>query len=234
MSVLVRFTADPDSFALAGASGLRVELERIVTFDQPQPSYAWVPAADVEAFERTAAGAPDVRSVVQVEGGDRSFYRIEWADDRPDILDAIDATEGVVVGCVLRQGQWVFRVRFPNADRVREFQKHHAASSFEVDVMKVLSIEEESEEPPMGLTSKQYLGLRAAYQLGYFERPREVTLAELAGHFDVSAQSMSGLLRRGMKNLLEAEIPLEALEENVPASTDESLTWPSETGHPTE
>lgn len=225
MSVLIRFTAAPDSFVLAGATGLRVELERIVTFGRPDPSYAWVPEADTEAFERVAGESDAIETVAREEGGGRSFYRIEWRADRPALLEVIDETNGVVLGCKLREDRWVFRVRFPDADSVRLFQQRHASASFDVDVMKVLSLEEESEEPPMGLTSKQYLALCAAYQLGYFERPREITLAELADYFDVSAQSMSGLLRRGVKNLLEEEIPLEALEESASAAADGSLSW---------
>jgi predicted DNA binding protein len=230
VSVLIRFNVAPDSFVLADAPGLRVELERIVTFDQPKPSYAWVPETDTEAFEGAADEACAIESVTQVEGGDRSFYRVDWTSDRPSLIDVLDDTDGVVLGCRLRERLWEFRVRFPDADSVRRFQKRHARASFEVEVMKVLSVEEESEEPPMGLTSKQYLALRSAYQLGYFERPRDVTLAELATHFEVSAQSMSGLLRRGMKNLLEEEIPLEAIEENIPTSADSSLSWPPESG----
>lgn len=224
MSVLIRFSAHPDSFVLGpGESPLRVELERIVSFDRPKPSFAWVPAEDAERFEDAADAEGAIERVNLVEGGDRSFYRVEWSDRRPELLDVVDETGGVILSCVRRDDRWQFRVRFPDSESVQRFQERHGAASFDVDVTKVLSVADESEEPPTGVTAKQYLALRAAYQLGYFERPREVTLTELAEHFDVSAQSMSGLLRRGLKSILEEELPLEALEDNVPVSTEESL-----------
>lgn len=225
MSVLIQFTTQPESFVLSGAAAndLRVELERIVTFDGPQSSFAWVPTADTAAFEQAASSDDAITAVSQLEDGDRSFYRIDWPDERPALVEAIAGADGIVLSCALDEGGWRFKVRFPDSSAAQAFQERQAAASFNVNVTKVLSVTDESEETPLGLTTKQYLALRAAYQLGHFERPREVTVQELANRFDVSAQSMSALLRRGMKNLLEEAIPLQALESDELSVAGESL-----------
>ncbi|WP_407661663.1 helix-turn-helix domain-containing protein [Haladaptatus caseinilyticus] len=51
-------------------------------------------------------------------------------------------------------------------------------------------------------TEKQRDALLSALQHGYFQTPRQVTLSELAEVFDIGLQSLSDLIRSGIKHYL--------------------------------
>lgn len=53
------------------------------------------------------------------------------------------------------------------------------------------------------VTSRQREVLEAAHRRGYFEVPRDVTLAELADELDVDTSTASTILRRGTSTILE-------------------------------
>lgn len=60
-----------------------------------------------------------------------------------------------------------------------------------------------------GLTQAQRETLVRAYEAGYFEEPRGVTLAELAEQQDLLPGAVSGRLRRGLGQLLAQTVVAE-------------------------
>jgi predicted DNA binding protein len=57
-----------------------------------------------------------------------------------------------------------------------------------------------------GLTNRQREALTLAVSRGYYESPRQVTTEELADELGISQPSLSGLLRRGERQLLTASL----------------------------
>jgi predicted DNA binding protein len=64
----------------------------------------------------------------------------------------------------------------------------------------------EPEPPDDGLTNRQREALRTAYEPGYFEVPRRVSLQDLATELGISASSASERLRRAQTQLLEETV----------------------------
>ncbi|ARS90253.1 helix-turn-helix domain-containing protein [Natrarchaeobaculum aegyptiacum] len=62
------------------------------------------------------------------------------------------------------------------------------------------------EPPGDGLTDRQHEALRAAYEMGYFEIPREASLEEVAAELGVAASSVSERLRRAQTQLIEETV----------------------------
>lgn len=56
------------------------------------------------------------------------------------------------------------------------------------------------------LTDRQREVLRVALRAGYFEVPRECTLADVAGALDVDKSTVSGVLRRGEAKLVKQQL----------------------------
>ncbi|MFH5797044.1 helix-turn-helix domain-containing protein [Haladaptatus sp. CMAA 1911] len=54
-----------------------------------------------------------------------------------------------------------------------------------------------------GLTGRQHDILETAYERGYFDDPRAVTLQELAASADVSSSALGRRIRRALKRLVE-------------------------------
>jgi len=57
-----------------------------------------------------------------------------------------------------------------------------------------------------GLSDSQREALRVAFDAGYFEEPRDVTLGEVATQLDISQPAASGLLRRAIRRLVVSSL----------------------------
>ena len=64
----------------------------------------------------------------------------------------------------------------------------------------------ESEPPGDGLTDQQQEALRTAYELGYFDIPRQASLETVAAELNISASSVSERLRRAQTQLIEETV----------------------------
>ena len=56
------------------------------------------------------------------------------------------------------------------------------------------------------VTDPQREALKLAYEYGYFNTPREATLAEIAEELGISQQALGSRLRRANRRLIEREI----------------------------
>lgn len=63
-----------------------------------------------------------------------------------------------------------------------------------------------SEPPGDGLSDLQREALRTAYEMGYFEIPRQTSLKTIAAELDISASSVSERLRRAHTQLIEETV----------------------------
>jgi predicted DNA binding protein len=72
------------------------------------------------------------------------------------------------------------------------------AAGVEASVLKVSQLREEEE-----LTARQEQILQIALEKGYYEFPKNITLRQLARALDISPASLSEILRRGQKRVLQ-------------------------------
>jgi len=71
-----------------------------------------------------------------------------------------------------------------------------------------------------GLTDRQRVAVRTAYELGYFEIPRSASLDDVAAELDISASSCSERLRRAQTALLETHVDLDGRRPRDPSRPD--------------
>lgn len=62
------------------------------------------------------------------------------------------------------------------------------------------------EPPGDGLTDRQHEALRAAYEMGYFEIPREASLEEVAAELGIATSSVSERLPRAQTRLIQKTV----------------------------
>ncbi len=165
----------------------------------------WVVGPALDAFEAALDDDWTIREYHQlaVESG-RALYRVRFSDDAAEfsvhhrwielggrLLDAVGTDEG-----------WELRMRFPSRDAVQAF--YEACSERGVDTeIRALYAALDDTGNGFGLTEKQRDALTLAFEEGYFDVPRRVNLTELAAHVDVSRQSFSRRLTRGLHTLVE-------------------------------
>ena len=76
-----------------------------------------------------------------------------------------------------------------------------------------------------GITGKQELVLKVAYELGYFDYPKRINIRELAELFKLTPATLSEEIRKGLKKILgryfQESSPIE-LEDSYQSIIEES------------
>lgn len=211
MSLIAEFTISSPRLALLptlqAVPGVTVELEGQIATSHHHPMLVvWVTGEDVAAFETSLEDDPTVERATVIERlEDTRLYRIEISNAVQGVYPTYQKLGAAPLAGTGTSKGWNRRVRFPDRDALADFR----AFCVEIDVsFKLHRLYQPSVETDddFGLTDCQRQALQTAFQEGYFEVPRTVGLQELGDELDVSAQSVSERLRRGISQVLSATV----------------------------
>ena len=102
---------------------------------------------------------------------------------------------------------WYERKIFTDFEAFTEFRTSCEKHEISFDLLSMTPDPSQSDELSRdGLTDRQREALTLAVSRGYYENPRQVTTEELAEELGISQSSLSGLLRRGERQLLTASL----------------------------
>lgn len=211
MSIILEFTADPDNFvlgqALRGPTDLHYELEKIIPTEDAVMPFIWVTGPDFETFEENVRTSPHVKELREMDKlEDTALYRIEWAEEHMSLLECFTETGATVLEAT-GNGDWVFRLRFPDHDKLSQFANYLTDHEISINILHTYTLTEETvEEHLLDLTQEQREALVLALQRGYFATPSETNLTELAGELGITKQAASGRIRRGSEKVLRSTL----------------------------
>jgi predicted DNA binding protein len=207
MSVILEFTIAAEEFqlgrVLSGPPEMHLELERIVpTGDMIMP-FVWATGEDHGSFEEAVRNHSRVKELRVLDTiGDKGLYRIEWDDAPTDLIEAIAESDAVVLEAY-GNADWVFRLRFPDHDKLSLFHNAVIERRIPIHIERTYTLTEEIEHGyRFGLSQEQREALVLALRRGYFETPSEVGLDELAEELNITRQALSNRIRRGNRNVL--------------------------------
>ena len=212
MSVIVELTILGEAFLLGSALDLppdtHVELERVVPVSRDVLPFFWLTADDgdpIESLECTVNETEHVDGIVELDRlHDRVLYKVEWNADVESLIHGFDETNATILEAHGRD-EWYFRLRFPDHESLSTFDGYCTKHGIDYELERVST---ETDSPDgvyeFALSNEQRETLLLAIERGYFDVPRGVTLDELATELDVSQQSVSERIRRGMGNVLDA------------------------------
>lgn len=194
--------------SVAAVSNTRLELDRVLTTDPEYPVLiCWVETDSFEAFE-TALDTDDsvaTQSVLETTSNER-LYHLQL--DNPTLFSLKAAF--VEIGAapnettITREG-WDVRVRIP--DRETLVRLRNACSEYDIAFrLEGLYESTVNRSDLSGLTRKQREALLLAHENGYFQLPRDASLADLSDQLDISPPSLSARLRRAEHRLIENAI----------------------------
>lgn len=210
MSVVVEFSLPSDDFALGSAlsagADVEVVLEAVVPIRGERVPFVWV-SGDVDSFESAARAVGAVAELARLDRvGEDVLYRIAWSSGADAFLAAIAEHGGAVLSAT-RLRRWEFRVRFHDHDDLREFHVFCRENDLDVRVTRVAVLDGSSRAgPEFDLTPRQREALLVAVRGGYFEVPRQTDLSAIAADLDVSRQTASSRIRRGVDRVLRATL----------------------------
>lgn len=184
--------------------GVVVELERLVPDVDALVPYFWVRGVatdDIKAAFSEHQGVKSIRLIDNVE--DEYLLRVEWSQDYVGLLTIFDETDVVLISAVGTNEQWTFNIRGDTSDNIEEFLRLCRNKDLPITLTALHALTPVETPSKNALTDPQQELLESAYEMGYFEIPRETNQAGLAEQKEVSDTAVSQQLRRGMATVLE-------------------------------
>lgn len=205
MSVIAEFRLSPPEDALTaalGASGeMNAAIEDAVATDPDRPTFfLWARDGPFERFERTLSGNGQVEDVSLLdEVSDRRLYRVHLCTS-PSIYRAYVERGAALLRATVTGEGWTMRLRFPRRESLVGFRRFCADHDLQFRLEELWNGDAGSSES--ALTAAQREALAAAHESGYFQVPRETSLAGVAERIGISPQATSERLRRAEEKLV--------------------------------
>ncbi|MCK5414442.1 MAG: helix-turn-helix domain-containing protein, partial [Thermoplasmata archaeon] len=97
-----------------------------------------------------------------------------------------------------KEGKTVWRLLSTNKETIRMIISDLEDHRYNVELMKLTSVD-------VGelMTSRQEDILQIAFERGYFDYPKKISLRDLAAMFDISISTLSEMLRKGQRKIME-------------------------------
>ncbi|MFB6074615.1 MAG: helix-turn-helix domain-containing protein [Haloarculaceae archaeon] len=192
----------PFGIALRASPSVTVEIEQTVPTGG-STYYVWVSGPERAGFLEELQASMSLSDLIVVDTvSDRSLVRFEADGLLTPITEAAAEADATVVALRGDGDSWTYRLRFGDGEALTTFYRTCRNQGLPVELRRLLDPDDLSEVPEYGITDKQRETLTAAFDAGYFEVPREATLADLAARLGVSEQAVSERLRRGLSSLL--------------------------------
>lgn len=212
MGKVVDLTIPTDQFALPD------------TFDAvPDATFETVPVAahgprGSMAFLLASSSATDrikqsiqsdetVEAVTHLSGnGEHHLYRVSWRARIRVVLGVFLQTSGSLVNARGRADRWSLRILFPEQESISMICENWRNHGIDPSIQRVIGVSGMFGCGGLDLSQCQHETLRTAFEMGYYEVPRDITLDDLAEELQVSHQALSERLRRGHRNLIETTL----------------------------
>lgn len=167
----------------------------------------WVAEHGADAdIQRALAEREAVRTTTAVTAGQQGgLYRVRYGQgfDGADVYGAAVEHDGVFVAGQAGASAWTLRLQFPDRDAAAAFRDRCEAAGVDGSVDALYERDVPPRAARLRLTEPQRRALAVAARRGYFEVPRQTSLAGVAEELDVSSQAASERVRRGLDSLVE-------------------------------
>ena len=207
MATEATFTVPSDQFPLGTVfeqlPGVTVELERIIPAQDVVIPYFWVRGTDVDDIEGAFLDHPGVENIHYVDSvADEYLLRVEWMLEYDGVLSTLMETQVPLIEAVGTTEQWTFDIRGDDQRDIATFQERCRELDIPITLTKLHALTPIESEAETTLTDTQQEALVLAYERGYFNTPRDVTMADIGDELGISQQAVASRLRRGISSIL--------------------------------
>jgi predicted DNA binding protein len=207
MSLFGEFHVPADAFALhdtlQAVPDAVVEIDRVVAAENRLTLYFWISEGDPEEIATAVRNDPSVRDLSRLdEFAETILYRAEWTENSETIVYAYTNVGATILEAKGEADEWILRMRFDDWDQLGDFQEYCNEEDISFELSQLHEITFPRTGPRYGLTPKQNEALVAAWEMGYFESPRNATLTAVAEELEVAPSTLSERLRRPHDGLI--------------------------------
>lgn len=207
-ATIVELELPADEFALSRTlselENVEFEVERFVAQDMEHVMpFVWVTGNDGEAIKSCLERDESVDNLQLLSELDGEWlYRMEWIDQIQTVVQILVKEQGSILAAFGDESGWQLRVLFAERDALSRTYDYCQDAGLTLDIRSIYRLDD-GREGRFGLTDEQQSTLVTAYDRGYFDVPRSITLTDLAENLDISHQALSERLRRGQKSVLQ-------------------------------
>jgi predicted DNA binding protein len=211
--------------------------EDFYKYDQSTYRYVfWASRGDFQTMERAAERNDTVeRFTTLASNSDEQLYRVDLSTEAGDTLSYWTALENDILFIDRWSSDGITRIRarVPSREALGTYRDACTENKADFQLISIYEEQPESrtEDEPLGfgLTPEQYKTVQLAFNRGYYDQNRQVTLETLAEELEISRQAVAGRLRRGLHRLISNTIQ----EQNDSHLTEsQHLTGPESTNLP--
>lgn len=222
MSLFGEFHVPADEFIFHDALDMEpatvIEIERVVATDELLTPYFWVSNVSGETFESAVADDPTVDKVEELDDfDDATLYRAEWIDRVETLVYAYTHVGAAILSAEGKHDEWILRMRFDDREKLDQFNAFLRDEDVSFELRQLYETKRPRSSGQFGLTPKQYETLTMAWEMGYFDLPRAVTMEEVADELGIAPQSLSDRLRRAQDALIEEALRVEVSSDGSPS-----------------
>ena len=162
-----------------------------------------IESADFDRFEQGLRKDRTVGAFERVidTRDEEAIYSFEYTDEAKLLSPVVSAANGVILDMKNDGRAWILTIWAPDRTDLVHLWEYAQQNNIDIDLLRVNEYDSLG-NTDAGLTDSQREALLVAFEMGYFEEPRDATLGELAAELDISQPAASGLLRRGIKRLV--------------------------------
>ncbi len=195
--------------AVSSAPGTKVALHTgyMSRLDPELPLTIRAYGESLDQFESGLDDDPTIGGYERLfEGDSLRLYRIDVTDMRPleYFYSGFNQFGGRVVSAITNGDEWTAEIEFPTRTLLSEFWDWYFELAPSARVYKIQDGSFDERGLRSTLTAEQSEAVRLAYENGYFDIPRQITVEELSEMVGISSQAYSQRLRRGLSTILDA------------------------------
>lgn len=131
-----------------------------------------------------------------------SVYRIRHPSDTELLSPKTVELGGLMLEAMSDETGWTVHLQFSDREALAHLWEYCENSGYSFDLRRMFRHQPWTGSKETGLTDAQREALTTAYEEGYFEEPRAISLAELADILDISPTAVGGRIRRGTAELV--------------------------------
>ena len=215
MATEATFTVPSDEFPLGTVferlPDVTVRLERVVPGIDVIVPYFWVRGSHSEDILAAFSDHPGVENIELVDSvEDEYLLRAEWVTEYAGILSTLAETHVPLIEAVGTDRQWTFEIRGDERSDIAAFQRRCREQDISITLTALHALTPVETATEAAITDEQQEALSLAYERGYYDTPRGVTMEELGDELGISQQAVASRLRRGTRRILGST--LSALE----------------------
>lgn len=215
MTTVTELALTSDDVALAetfeALPDLEIRIKSVVAEGPLQTMpLVWIagePRAQIEDALDDDPTVAEFDRLLEDDDGSEWLYRIEYTAGVANMCSAIFSNDGTILDAQCSASNWTFRLLFPERDLLSTAVNELETQGITVNVKRMVEAGRNADlEATAALTEAQEEAISEAYDRGYYDVPRRISLEDLATELDISHQALSERLRRANKVLASEQI----------------------------